>query len=390
VAPENAARRRSRAATLWLMSVATETTINASGGQSAAACPPALRLSLARIEEAARRIDAAFVDTPQFVSEPLSDVLGCRLTLKIETVNPVRSFKGRGADFFVASRLDQGPLPSLACASAGNFGQALAFACRKHGVALTVFAARNANALKVERMRALGATVRQEGDDFDGAKAIARRWAAAAGALFVEDGLEPTISEGAGTIGRELLARGDAFDDVLVPLGNGALLNGVGRWLQAASPVTRVVGVSSRGASAMAESWRAGPSAAVIEHPRVDTIADGIAVRVPIPEAVADMHGAVDDVWLVDDDAIVGAMRLIRDHIGLLVEPAGAAAIAAVMVNAPSLTGRRVAAVLTGGNVTADAFAALLARAPAPLRVTPYRVDRASSATSTTAKETLS
>jgi threonine dehydratase len=340
------------------MTVANETTTGAPPGEA--------RLSLARIEGAARHIDPAFLNSPQFVSEPLSIVLGCRLTLKIESLNPLRCFKGRGADFFVASLPDApGEAPPLVCASAGNFGQALAYACRRRGLSLTVFVPEGANPLKVERMRALGATVRPAGRDLDAAKAIARRWAVENGARFVEDGREAAIAEGAGTIAIELLARGDAFDDVLVPLGNGALLTGVGRWLKAAAPATRVIGVSSQGASAMADSWRLGPGAPPVEHPDVDTIADGIAVRVPIAEAVADMHGVVDDVRLVGDDDLVRAMRLLLVHAGLVVEPAGAAGLAAVLADAPAFAGRRVAVVIGGGNVAPADLAALFGPAVA-------------------------
>ena len=123
----------------------------------------ARRLSLDRISEAARCIDPVFLDSPQFLSEPLSEQLGCRLTLKIETLNPIRSFKGRGADFFVEHLVRRGESGPLVCASAGNFGQGLAYACRKRGIALTVYAARNANPLKVERMRARGADARAFG-----------------------------------------------------------------------------------------------------------------------------------------------------------------------------------------------------------------------------------
>ncbi|HEU4535734.1 MAG TPA: hypothetical protein VFS00_16525, partial [Polyangiaceae bacterium] len=104
------------------MTVAPETTTAPPPGGGEGAARPASRLSLSRIEEASRRIDPAFLASPQFVSEPLSEALGCRLTVKVETVNPVRCFKGRGADFFVAALLDRGRPPPLASASAGNFG----------------------------------------------------------------------------------------------------------------------------------------------------------------------------------------------------------------------------------------------------------------------------
>jgi peptide deformylase len=317
------------------------------------AARPAHRLSLAAIADAARNIDAVFLHTPQYECEPLSEKLGCAVTVKVETANPIRSFKGRGADYFLARVTAAGDVRPLVCASAGNFGQALAYACRKRGRPLVVYAGEHANPLKVERMRALGAEVRLSGGDFDAAKAEAKRFAGESGASMVEDGREAEISEGAGSIAVELLERDDIIDAVTVPLGNGALLNGIARWLKAASPSTEVVGVSSRGADAMERSWRTGR---VIERPRVDTIADGIAVRVPIPEAVEDMLHTVDDVVLVGDDAILEAMRLLYDHAGLLIEPAGAAGIAGILADVERYRGRRVATVLAGSNVTgADA-----------------------------------
>ncbi|HYG72670.1 MAG TPA: pyridoxal-phosphate dependent enzyme [Actinomycetota bacterium] len=320
---------------------------------------PTHRLSLPAIAGAARTIDPVFLRSPQYECDTLSDAVGCVLTLKVETLNPIRSFKGRGADHFVARLADAGDDRPLVCASAGNFGQAMAYACRARGRPILVFASERANPLKIERMRALGADVRLSGDDFDAAKAEARRWAAGAGARMVEDGLEPEISEGAGTIGVELLEHDDVIDVVPVPLGNGALLNGIARWCKAASPATEVVGVSSRGADAMERSWRTGH---VVERERVDTIADGIAVRVPITEAVEDMRGTVDDVVLVSDDDIVQAMRLVFEHAGLLIESAGAAGLAAILADRERYRGRRVATILCGSNVTpADAANWLLA-----------------------------
>lgn len=308
------------------------------------------RISTERIEAAMRSIDPVFLNSPQVSFPALSAELGCDLQLKVETLNPIRSFKGRGASCFVASL--ERPRP-LVAASAGNFGQGLAFAARAAGLPITVFAATAANPLKVARMRDFGATVMLEGADFDSAKAAARAHAAATDALFVEDGRDLAITEGAGTIGLELLRDGGAFDAVVVPLGNGALLNGVGAWIRKTAPATRVIGVVASGAPAMERSWRRGRA---VETADVATIADGIAVRVPVPEAVADMAGLVDDVMLVDDASILRAMRAVLLHAGLLVEPAGAAGVAAVMAAPEGFAGQRVATVLCGANVTPEQF----------------------------------
>ena len=325
-------------------------------GALVAAARPTHRLSLDRIAEAAVRIDPVFLRSPQFVCEPISDLLACRLTVKVETVNPIRSFKGRGTDYLVTRLVECGERAAIVCASAGNFGQGMAYACRKHGIPITVFAAEGANPLKLARMRALGAEVRIAGRDLEDAKRIARGHAADVAARFIEDGHEPQISEGAGSIAVELLARGDAFDAVVVPLGDGALLNGVARWIKAASPPTRVIGVCSRGAPAVAEAWRRGPGGE-LGTAAVDTIADGIAVGAPIAASLADMRGTVDDIVEVDDGALLEAMRLLHAHAGLVTEPAGVAGLAALLGRQDIAAGH-VATVICGSNVTSEQFAA--------------------------------
>jgi threonine dehydratase len=306
------------------------------------------RLSLERIEYAAEMIDPVFRHTPQFVCEPLGAELGVRMALKIETLNPIRSFKGRGADLLV-SRVAPGT--PLVCASAGNFGQAMAYACRKRGVPLTVYAGTTANALKLERMRALGARVVLHGEDFDAAKSEARRAAQASGIRFVEDGFDIETLEGTGTIGLEWLSFPEALDALLIPLGNGALFAGVARVLKARSPKTRMVAVQAAGAPAMVESWREGR---VVVHERIETIADGIGVRVPIPQAVEDMRGLIDDAILVTEDAIIRAMRLLHRHAGIVAEPSAAVGVAALLEGPETFRDRLVGTIICGSNLTTE------------------------------------
>jgi threonine dehydratase len=294
-----------------------------------------------QIEAAAKAIDPVFRNTPQFHSEALGVVL------KVETVNPIRSFKGRGTDFLL-SRLSPGSA-ALVCASAGNFGQGLAYAGRKRGFRIVVFAAESANPLKIERMRQLGAEVRLAGADFDAAKEQARIFAADTGGRFIEDGGEPAIAEGAGTIALELEQWPQRFDFLLVPLGNGALILGMALWMKTHSPETRIIGVCASGAPAMALSWR---ERRALETPGVETIADGIAVRVPIAESLADLYRLVDDVVLVEDAALLDAMRLVMKHHGLVVEPAGVAGLAAKLVYENRFRGAVTGTPLCGGNTT--------------------------------------
>lgn len=314
---------------------------------------PGHRLRLGNVLRAATLIDPVFLNSPQFNCEPLGESLSCSLTLKLETANPIRSFKGRGAGYLVASRLADGSLAGrrLVGASAGNWGQALAFACRTHGIPLTLFAATTANPLKVARMKALGAEMVLTGHDFDAAKQAGEAHAKATGGLWVADGLDPEAAEGAATIALELLAGPDKPDVLAIPLGNGALLTGIGRWAKAVAPGIEVIGVQARGADAMEKSWRSGQ---LVFPPSVATIADGIGVRVPIAEAVQDMSGLVDDVLLVEDAQIIAAMRLLFHQAGLLAEPSGAAGVAAIAAFPERFRGRRVATVICGSNLTEE------------------------------------
>ncbi len=306
------------------------------------------RLSVERIEQAASLIDPVFLNSPQFRAEPLEQQLDCRLVVKVETLNPIRSFKGRGAEFLMATMKRRHP---LVCSTAGNFGQGMAFAARKRGIPLTIFSSVSANPLKVERMRALGADVRLAGEDFKAAHSAAKEFAAKTGAELIEDGRIPAITEGAGTIGLELLRWPGAFDSILVPLGDGALLAGVARWVKAHRPATKMMGICAAGAPAMERSWRARRAQ---ESGPTNTIADGIAVQSPYPEAVSDLIGLTDEILLVEEQALLSAMQQAHRGLGVVLEPSGAAGLAALAVYRERFKGQLVATILTGGNVTPE------------------------------------
>ena len=226
------------------------------------------------------------MNTPQYADEQLNAALGRNVVVKVETANPLRSFKGRGADFFMG-RVD--PRSTVVCSSTGNFGQAMAYAGRRRGIAVEVFVPENVNPVKLARMRAFGARVTPVGADSAASEAAARDYVAGReGCVYVEDGKEVAIAEGAGTIGVELIQAGP-FDAVVLPVGDGALITGVARWIKDRAPQTRIIGVCASGAPCMALSWRAGKP---VSTERSDTIAEGIEVRVPVPESVDPSRGA--------------------------------------------------------------------------------------------------
>lgn len=300
-------------------------------------------LDLDRIAGASALIDPVLLNTPQYVDEQLCAALGRRVLVKVETLNPLRSFKGRGADLLAA---EFEPGTGLVCASTGNFGQAIGYVAARHGLTAEVFVPAGTSQVKLTRMAGLGARVHEvaDGDPKQAARAHA---AAREGSVFVEDGRHPRIAEGAGTIGVELLAAGD-IDTVVLPVGDGALITGVARWTKEHAPGTRIVGVCATGAPSMLDSWRAGT---VLPTERADTVAEGIAIHTPIPESVDRMRLLVDDMVTVDDADMRAAMRTALETLGVLPEPAGAAGLAAIASH--DFPGEVLATVITGANASA-------------------------------------
>lgn len=301
---------------------------------------------LSRILDAARHIDPVFLHSPVASDGALDQLLGCRLQAKVELDNPIGSFKGRGTELFCATALEAHE--AICCASAGNFGQGLARAATARGHACMVFAAEQANPVKLEAMRRFGAEVRLAGHDFDAAKQAAREHATACGLRYVEDGAEAAVAEGAGTLALELLREG-GFDAIVVPVGNGALLAGIGTVLRGLAPGVRIIAAVARDAPAMKLSLESGRP---VSTARADTMADGIAVRVPIASTLDYLRSCCDLVVEVAEPQILRAMQLIHRHLGHVVEPAGAVGLAAVLADPAGYAGWRVATVLSGGNVS--------------------------------------
>lgn len=313
-----------------------------------------MRLSLDNIAEAARTIDPVFLHSPQFRWDWFSEQFGLDLFLKVETLNPIRSFKGRGADYFVSKLpLD---VRKVVAASAGNFGQGLAYAARRRGITVEMFASEAANPVKLAAMRRFGASLHLEGHDFDAAKLAGKDYARRHGLLYVEDGQQPLISEGAGSLGVE--AAPLDLDIFLIPLGNGALLGGVARWMKAHSPKTRIIGICAAAAPSMEQSWRRGE---VVLTETANTIADGIGVRVPIPAAVEDIRELMDDCLLIGDRRTRQAMAMLLQESGLVAEGSGAIGVAAARLMAHEWRGLRVGTILCGGNLTREQISHLSA-----------------------------
>ena len=305
-----------------------------------------------QITELRSSIDPVFLDSPLMRHPALDEALGCDCMLKVETLNPIRSFKGRGTEAVLSTH---DPAAGVITTSTGNFGQGIARAAARRGVDATIVCPADANPVKVEAMRRLGATVQIAAPDDGDGKALARRIAADRGLTFIEDGAHPEIAVGAGGIAQELTDSGAEPDVLLIQIGDGALALGVGSWMKARSPETRIVGVIASGAPSMARSLDAGRPVEVA--PR--TVADGMAIDRPVDGMVDLLPRVVDEVVLVDDDTILAAVRLLAQAAGLLAEPSGAAGIAAMMAQPARFRGLHVATVVTGSNIHPQLLAEL-------------------------------
>ncbi|MGW5636542.1 threonine ammonia-lyase [Streptomyces sp. NPDC003832] len=310
------------------------------------------RLDTDRIRAARRLIDPVFLDTPLYHCEALEPELGCAVSVKLETANPVRSFKARGTEI-AATRLADGGDRAVVCASAGNLGQALAWSGRNRGLDVTVVASRFATPAKLGRIRALGAALELVDGDHESARERAADRARRDGIRLLEDSLDIETCEGAATIGLELAAAAPRFDTVLLALGGGALATGVGHVLKDLAPGIEVICVQPSGAPALTLSWR---ERRVVTTDSADTIADGVAGRFPIPAVLDDLLVVADDAVLVREESIVAGMRLLLDHAGLVVEPSAALGVAAVLEDRDRFAGRHVVTVVCGGNVDAAAY----------------------------------
>jgi threonine dehydratase len=282
------------------------------------------------------------------------------VSIKLETANPVRSFKARGTEL-VASLLPDDGSRAVVCASAGNLGQALAWSGRRRGLDVTVVASRFATVAKLDRIRALGARLERVDGDHEMARERAVAIARYEGIRLVEDSLDIETCEGAATIGLELVDTVPSFDAVLIALGGGALATGVGYVVKTLAPEVEVICVQPLGAPAMTRSWR---QRRVVTTDSTDTIADGVAGRRPIPAVLDDLLLVADDAVLVQEASIIAGMRMLLNRAGLVVEPSAALGIAAILENRDRFAGRHVATIVCGSNVDLDAYHRWVGAAP--------------------------
>ena len=308
---------------------------------------PGEGLDAASVVAAATAIGPHIVRTPMDRSEPLSELAGCDVYLKLESLQRTGSFKIRGALNRLLAMSPAERAQGVITASAGNHGQGVAYAARLVGIPVCVVLPTSVPLAKLTAIQRTGAEVVIEGSDYDTSHRIALDLVKVRGGTYVHAFDDPHVIAGQGTVALEMLEAEPRLDVIVVPVGGGGLLAGTVLALSGRARKPMVIGAQSRGASAFAESFLAGR---VVERPAA-TIADGVAVRLPSARTLALARGAVSEIRTVTDENIAGAIVLLLERHKLLAEGAGAAALAAVLDDNGSLRGKRVGVIISGGNV---------------------------------------
>jgi threonine dehydratase len=303
------------------------------------------------VYQARRRLGTRLPRTPLLPSAWLSSIADGNVFLKIESLNLTNSFKIRGA-LNAALRLSEGidtDTPTLVAASAGNHGRSLALAAEELGMACVIFTPATAPEAKQNAIRRHGAILHSEFADYDAAEKHAKEFADAEGGIYISPYNHPDVIAGAGTIGLEIVEDMPSFDVIVVPLGGGGLASGVGLAIKAAAPKATIVGVEVEASSPFTLGLEAGRITEIT--PRA-SLADGLvgnlepgAMTFPLVKQV------VDYVVTVSEDDLTRAMKGLATEERLIVEGAGAAAVASIIAGKASAPGQRVIALVTGGNV---------------------------------------
>jgi len=306
-----------------------------------------LPVTLADVQAARALLDGVILDTPVQGSRPLSERVGGPVWFKCENLQRAGSFKIRGAYTRISRLSADEAARGVVAASAGNHAQGVALAASLHGIRSTVFMPEGAPIPKVEATRAYGAEVRFHGHAVDEALVAAQEFSDETGAVFVHPFDHVDIVAGAGTVGLEIVEQCPDVKTVVVCTGGGGLLAGVAVAVKGLRPDVRVVGVQAEGAAAYPASLAAG---APVPLAAMTTMADGIAVGCPGPVPFSIIETLVDDMVTVSEESLSRALLLCLERAKLVVEPAGAAAVAAVLDD-PQAFEPPVVVVLSGGNI---------------------------------------
>jgi threonine dehydratase len=314
--------------------------------------------TLADVVDARSRIAPHLQATPLYPCGALSELVGAEIFVKHENHLPIGAFKVRGGVNLVAQLSDDERRRGVVTASTGNHGQSIAFAAGIFGVQAIVCVPEGANPVKLAAMERLGAELVVHGRDFDEAREHCESLAREHGYRYIHSGNEPHLIAGVGTATLELLETEPEVDVLIVPIGGGSGAAGACVAGKAVKPDLEVIGVQSSAAPAAYRSWQARQ----LLEDRMETRAEGLATRIAFELPQRILWGQLDDFVLVDEDELERAVVLMIEGTRNLVEPAGAAPLAAALQLRDRLAGRKVALVLSGGNISPAQLREILGR----------------------------
>ncbi len=305
-------------------------------------------VTIADIWEAYKLLKPRLHHTPLTPSRTLRDITSADIYLKAENMQRSGSFKVRGASYKLSRLSEEQYSRGVIAASAGNHAQGVAIAAAQYDISCTIVMPETAPLAKVTATQGYGAEVDLHGFTYDDAYQYCLELQQESGATFIHAFDDPDIIAGQGTLGLEMLSDLPDADALIVPIGGGGLIAGITIAARALRPNIRIIGVQAEGAAGCRTSLDAGELRTL---PSIATIADGIAVKRPGALTFPVIQHLVDDVVLVNDEAIIGAVLLLMERSKMLVEGAGAAGVAALLSEVVKLQGKKVLVPLTGGNI---------------------------------------
>lgn len=311
------------------------------------------------IQEAYTVLKPVIKQTPLDHSKTFSKLAKAEIYLKQENLQTTGSFKIRGAYNKIYHLSEKERTKGVVCASAGNHAQGVAHASTLMGVKSTVYMPKYTSPMKILATRAYDATVVLEGNTYDDAAEAAKKYADENNLTFVHAFNDEYVIAGQGTIGIEIYDRLPQVDVVMVPIGGGGLVSGIALALKTLKPTVKIIGVEAEGAQSMKQSLQLNR---IVPLKSILTIADGIAVKTPKELTFTLAKHYVDDVVTVDDEEIANALYLLLQRTKLVVEPAGAVGLAAILAKKVSFHHKNIVAVLSGGNVNLSLLTQIIER----------------------------
>ncbi len=315
-------------------------------------------LNLRNVYRARRAIAPYVRRTPLVYSRRLSRILGSDVYLKLENLQVTRAFKVRGGVYYALTRRDEAVKRGLVTASTGNHAQSIAYAGSLVGARTVIVMPHGVPKEKVEAVRDLGAEVVFHGSVFEEAREYAEGLARREGMLYVHPINEPLLYLGVATMHLEVLEDLPEVDVVFNPIGGGSGVSGAVIVYKSSDSSIRVIGVQAEGARSFYLSWKTGR---IVSTGRADTIAEGLATASAYELPLAFLRGRLDDVVLVSDEEILGAVRMLLEQERIVAEPSGAAALAAAYKMRDELRGKKVVVMVTGGNISGELLSRILA-----------------------------